>query len=133
MARLSDGIRIRGNADEQMRKRQLLVGEPRSLGTKQHRGRTACAHVEDAHRSLVEIERPEILIARSRSGGGHESTVGDGLDDAADHAGAAQEIVGSRGPRDRVRVRKCLGTHQYQLRQRHVFHGARHRPDVSGV
>ena len=30
-------------------------------------------------------------------------------------------------------VRKGLGTHQHQLGERHVLHGARHRPDVAGM
>ena len=46
---------------------------------------------------------------------------------------ARQQVVGARGARGGLRMRKRLGAHQDQLRQRHVLHGARHRPDVSGV
>ena len=117
-----------------MRERQFLVGEPGALGAKQHRGRAARAHVEDALRRLVQIERAEVLVARARSGGGHEAAVGDRLDDAVHHAGARQQIVGSRGARAwPPACGNALGRTSTSSAKRHVFHGARHRPDVSGV
>ena len=84
-------------------------------------------------RGLVHVERAEVLVARARGGGRHEAAVGDGFGDAVHHARPGQQIVGARGARGGFRVRKRLRAHQHQLGQRHVFHGARHRPDVSGM
>ena len=63
MARFSDGYSgFAGNADQQVRERQFLVGEPGALGAKQHRGRAARAHLEDA------LARPRADRARGSSG-----------------------------------------------------------------
>ena len=104
MARFSDGYSgFAGNADQQVRERQLLVGEPGAFGAKQHRRRAARAHLEDALRGLVQIERAEVLVARTRGGGGHEAAVGNRLGDAVHHARARQQIVGARGARRGLR------------------------------
>jgi len=126
-------LRVGRNADQQVRQRQFLVGEPGALGTEQDCGRAAHAHLEYAGGGFVQVERAEILVAWARGGRGDVPTIFDCGTDAADDPGSFQDIGGPGRAGTRIRVRKRLGTYQDEFGQGHVLHRTRDRPDISGV
>jgi len=84
-------------------------------------------------RGVVQVQCAEILVTRPRGGRRDEARVRHRVGHAVHDPRAGEQVVCPRGARQRFGVRECLRAYQYQVRQGHVLHGARHRADVAGM
>jgi len=116
-----------------VRRLEVLVRQPGTLGAKEHRRRRTLGFDDQSLSSIAYIGHAEILIAVARSGRRHETAAGQRLSHRAHDSRAGEHIVGARRTGGRLAMRELLGIDQHQLVQRHVFHGPRHSPDVAGV
>jgi hypothetical protein len=87
----------------------------------------------DARRGIAYIEHAKVLVAVARRRGRDETAIGHGVGDAVDDARMTEHVIGARGARRRLGMRKLLRLHEYELPQSHVLHGARDRADVAGM
>ena len=124
---------VRRDPQQQVRERELVVGQPRALVAEQQRDRSAVRMRDDPGRALAHIAHAEVLIAVARSGRGDQAAVADRLLQTVDDACPAQQVVGAGGARGRFRVGKLLRAHQHQLLEAHVLHRTRDGADVAGV
>jgi len=126
-------LRVRRNADQQVGRLQIRIGEPGALGPKEHRRWRSLSLTDDTFGRIARIRNANIRIAIARRRGSNESTIGNRLTHRLHDTRATQDVIGSGGPRCRLGVREELRPHEDELIERHVFHRPRGRPDVTGV
>src|SRR6267378_7200531 len=112
---------------------QVLGGEAVTLGAEQQSRSIVFGQADDAARDIARRRELPIVRARPRSRARDEPAVADRLGDRGDDARLAQNIVRARRQCIGFRVRKRAGPDQDQVAERHVLHGTRNRPDISGM
>ena len=116
-----------------MREREFFIRQSRAFVAEEQRHRTASTLGNQTLGTLAHIEYANVLIAIARRSRNDEAAVGDSRLERVDDRCTLENVGGTRSARARFGVRKFLGADQHEFFEAHVFHGARHRPDVAGV